>query len=627
MLQQMRRMSKSWVSSIFLGGLALSFGVWGIADIFHGNTDTSVATIGGEKISVDDFQRDYRNFLRGASQQMGHEVTTDEARARGLDKQALKTVLDRGALGQIVAKYGLRATDAQISSTIRAIPAFRGPLGGFDHQQFLYRLQNAGYTEDAFVQIEREDLSRNQLLDAIRSGVQLAPGYARLLFDYVNERRTADYVVVPKTAVGAPPQPTDAQLADFVKAHAQAFSTPEYRDVTYAVAGPQDVMNKITVTDQELQQQYELRKDQYQIAEKRDVEQIVFPDQASAQAARAKIDSGTSFTDVAAQRGLKPSDISLGTVEQADLGNDRGPSTFGLPAGAVTKPIKSNFGWVLLHVTKITPGSNKTFADVKDTLRKDVVTQLAQAKLTDVTNAFDDASAGGASLADSAKRAGMRVVHITAVDGNGLTPEGKKADLPASADFIAQLKKSEIGEESDPFPSSDGSVYVVKVNGTTPPKVKPLADVRAQAVAAWTDAREKQRLTDTTTQLVIAARSANSLAPVAAKVHGTVHSTGAVERNTAPPGLTHEFVAKLFNSPPGSVISTLTPDRNGMIVARITGVAHPPPSMGDFAYRRFADSIGGQAANDFEEALAMAARQRLGVTVNPQQVEHVTGAS
>ena len=43
MLQQMRRLSKSWISSIFLGGLALSFGVWGIADIFRGNTDTSIA--------------------------------------------------------------------------------------------------------------------------------------------------------------------------------------------------------------------------------------------------------------------------------------------------------------------------------------------------------------------------------------------------------------------------------------------------------------------------------------------------------------------------------------------------------------------------------------------------------
>jgi hypothetical protein len=37
--------------------------------------------------------------------------------------------------------------------------------------------------------------------------------------------------------------------------------------------------------------------------------------------------------------------------------------------------------------------------------------------------------------------------------------------------------------------------------------------------------------------------------------------------------------------------------------------------------------MGGQAATDFEGALAQAARQRLGVTINQQQVDRVTGGS
>ena len=627
MLQQMRQLSKSWVSSIFLGGLALSFGVWGIADIFRGNTDTSVATVGNQTISYDEFQRDYKNFLRGAASQLGHEVTLDEARAKGLDRQALQIMLSRSALDQMVAKYGLRVTDAQLSSTIRAIPAFRGPLGSFDHQTFLYRLQNAGYTEDGFVQIERQDLSRSQLLDAVHGAVQLPPGYAQMLFDYVNERRAADYIVIPRTAAGAPPQPTDSQLAEYIRLHARQFSTPEYRDVTYAVAGPQDVMGKVSVTEEQLRQQYELRKEQYQIPEKRDVEQIVFPDQASAAAARAKIDAGTSFAAIAAQRGLKPSDTSLGSVVQADLGNDRGAATFALSSGGVTQPIKSSFGWVLLHVTGITPGNNKTFAQVRDALRKDVMTQLATAKLTDVTNAFDDASAGGASLAQAATRAGMRVICIPAVDGSGLTPQGARAELPASPDFLAQLKKSEVGEESDPFPSSDGNVYVIKINGTTPPKLKPLSDVRAQAVAAWTSDWEKQRLSVIAKELVAAASAGKSLASAAEKIHATVQSTGALSRNAQSPILPPAAVATLFDSPPGAVFSAPTKNGDGVIIARVTGIAHPPHYAGDFVYQRFARSIGDETASDFDSALALAAREKLGVTLNQSQVEHATGGS
>jgi peptidyl-prolyl cis-trans isomerase D len=293
----------------------------------------------------------------------------------------------------------------------------------------------------------------------------------------------------------------------------------------------------------------------------------------------------------------------------------------------VTQPIKSTFGWVLLHVTTVTPGSNKTFADVKDTLRKDVMTQLATAKLTDVTNAFDDASAGGASLAQAAKRAGMREIHISAVDSNGLMPSGAKAELPAAPDFLAQLKKSEVGEVGDPFPSSDGNVYVIKINGTTPPKLKPLPEVRAQAAAAWTADWEKQRLSVMAKELVAAASTSKSLAPVATKVHATVQSTGALSRNAQPSPLTAQAVAKVFDSPPGGVFSAPTKNGDGMIIARVTGIAHPSRDAGDFVYERFAGNIGGEAEGDFDSALALAAREKLGVTLNQSQVEHVTGGS
>jgi len=627
MLQQMRKLSKSWVSSIFLGGLALSFGVWGIADIFRGNTDTSVATVGGEKIPFEMFQRDYRNFLRGEGSQLGHDITTEEAHAKGLDRQALQITLSRTAIDELVGQYGLRSTDAQVASAIRAIPAFRGPLGAFDHETFLYRIQNAGFTEDGFVAVERQDIARNQLLIAAHDGFALPMGYTRLLFDYVNEQRAADYVVVPANAGGAPPQPTNAELALYVKAHAAQFSTPEYRDVTYAQAGPQDVMNQVHVSDEELRQQYELRKDQYQIAEKRDVEQITFPDEAAAKAARAKIDAGTNFTALAVQRGLKPGDISLGTVVAADLGKDRGPATFALPADGVTQPIKSTFGWVLLHVTKITPGVSKSFADVKDSLRKDVLNQLAVAKLTDVTNAFDDASAGGASLAQAAARVGMRVIHVSAVDRKGMTPEGTKAALPASPEFLAQLQKSDVGEEGDPFPSTDGNVYVIKVNGVTPPKLKPLAAIRSQAIAAWSADWEKQRLAGMARQLVREATGDRSLAAIAARVHAGVQSTGALTRGSRLPQLPPELVRELFGVPSGGVVSAPAANGDGLVVARVTGVVHPPAMLGNALYRQFANNISGEAAGDLDNTIAIAARTKLGVTINQSQVEHVTGGS
>ncbi|HEY3636786.1 MAG TPA: peptidyl-prolyl cis-trans isomerase, partial [Rhizomicrobium sp.] len=556
--------------------------------------------------------------------QLGHEVTSEEAHAKGLDKQALDTVVSRTAVDQVVAQYGLRATDAQVSSAIRAISAFRGPLGSFDHDQFLYRIQNSGFTEDSFVDVERHDLARNQLMVGVHDGFALPPGYSALLFDYVQQQRAASFVVVPRQAAGTPPTPTDAELDAYIRSNPGEFSSAEYRDITYAVATPQDVMNKVHVTEQELQQQYELRKDQYQIPEKRDVEQIVFPDEASAKAAKAKIDAGGGFDQIAFQRGLKNTDTSLGTVVSADLGKDRGPPTFALAVNGVTQPIKSTFGWVLLHVTKITPGTNKSFADVKDQLRKDVMNQLAGAKLTDVTNAFDDASAGGGTLAEAAKKAGMRVIHLAAVDKNGLAPDGTSANLPKSPDFVAQLQKSEVGEEGDPFPSTDGNVYVIKVNGVTPPKLKPLASVRQQAVAGWTADWERKQLSKMAQSFIAEATNGQGLAGIAAKVHGIVQSTGALTRNAKAPGLPEELVRNLFDSPPGKLLSAQ--DANGaLVIAQVTGVAQPPDPSQNPLFFQFANSISNEAADDIDNTFAQAARDRIGVTINQQQVDRITG--
>ena len=44
MLQQMRRLPK-WVAFVLLLPLSATFVVWGIADIFKGSTDTSLATV------------------------------------------------------------------------------------------------------------------------------------------------------------------------------------------------------------------------------------------------------------------------------------------------------------------------------------------------------------------------------------------------------------------------------------------------------------------------------------------------------------------------------------------------------------------------------------------------------
>ncbi len=57
MLRGMRKVSSNWVGktimSVVMGVLIISFGVWGIADIFRGFGQSTLATIGHTDISTD----------------------------------------------------------------------------------------------------------------------------------------------------------------------------------------------------------------------------------------------------------------------------------------------------------------------------------------------------------------------------------------------------------------------------------------------------------------------------------------------------------------------------------------------------------------------------------------------
>jgi peptidyl-prolyl cis-trans isomerase D len=630
MLQEMRKYAKSWVASIFLGALALSFGVWGIADIFKGSVDDSVATVGSTKVSSAFFEREYNNATKNQLGPDGKPITTDEARKLGLPEQALQQLVNRTALDNATARYGLTSSATDAATMIKGARAFAGQLGTFDKTVFDRAMQERGYSEQEFINLVRNDISRDQLTTAASAGFALPPTYALALFSFLNEVRAADYVVIPASAVGTIAPPNDAVLQAYIRQNAARFSTPEYREVDYAYVTPDDLMPTLQVTDQQLKDQYQLRltdpRYTYVVPEKRDVEQITFRDEKSAAAAKAKIDAGGSFADAAKERGGAPD--SLGSVSKDDLG-PRGAAAFALPVGGVSAPQKNLTGWVLLHVTKITPAIDKTFEDVKDDIRKDVLTQLAQSKMSDISNAYTDANSGGLGLQEAGKKVGMHTGHLAAVDANGLAPDGSKTPLADHAEVLKQVFAADVGDDGDPFGTQSGALYVVKVDGLLPPKLKPLDPVRAQATTDWTAGQRSKLLAAKAEALAAQATKTHSLAAASALAGTPAVSSGPLHRpqdaNAENPVLPPRFVGQIFTVPGGTAVAGPSAKGDSYIVALVTGVGHPPMSTASLDFIQGARQLSAQATQDFDPLLAHAARQKQGVTINQANVDRVTG--
>ncbi|HVZ90392.1 MAG TPA: SurA N-terminal domain-containing protein [Rhizomicrobium sp.] len=622
MLQQMRSFSKSIVSTIFMGALALSFAVWGIADVFRGRTDTDVVTVGSTALSIDQFSREYRNFIRAESQQSGQEITTDMARKTGLADSYLEQIINRTAIDNLVEKMGLTVSDGDVSARIRAMPVFNGPLGTFDRDVFEQQLQRRGFDETEFVEGMRADMTRSQLIGPIEAAFRAPRGYAHALFAYSTELRATQYVVLGPSAIGAIAPPSDSTLLAYIKANANRFSTPEYRDVTVAAIGPEDVSAGIKISEDRLKQEYEAKKSTYVIPDKRDVQQITFSDEASAKAARDKIAAGSTF-EQAAFAAKKTMD-ERGSVSQDDLG-PLGPAVFALPVDGVTQPLKNFSSWVLLHVSKITPGKTTSFDEARPELTKELTEQMAQSKIVDAANAYTDAVSAGEDLPEAAKKAGMRVIHAPAVDSKGLAPDGSASALPADPELLAQIFNADVGESGDPFQTKLGRTYVIAVNGVTPPKLKPLDAVRAQALQAWTAERTAKLLQERAKQLAQEARKDGNLVHVAQSVGAPVLSGPALRRTRPNDTFSPALIAAVFAAKPAGIVSGPLGKGQGYVIAQVTGVAHPPLPENSPGYQNGVREIGAQIAGDITNSLAAAARAKQGVDVNRKLFDQAVG--
>ena len=161
MLRGIHKASANWIGravmGVILGLIAISFGIWGIGDIFKGFGTSTVAKVGGTEIRVDTFRQLYQDRLQQLGRQLNRPILPDQARALGLDRQLLGEVIAETALDERARALRLNVSDAEIARQVTDMPGFKGITGQFDRARFEAVLRNMGYTEARLLSEQRRD--------------------------------------------------------------------------------------------------------------------------------------------------------------------------------------------------------------------------------------------------------------------------------------------------------------------------------------------------------------------------------------------------------------------------------------------------------------------------------------
>ena len=96
MLQAIRSRAGSYVVKGLFALLILTFGIWGIGDIFRNRgNDTVIATVGDHSILAEELQTALRRALEQLSARFGSTIDLQQAKQLGLVDQTLAQLIDR----------------------------------------------------------------------------------------------------------------------------------------------------------------------------------------------------------------------------------------------------------------------------------------------------------------------------------------------------------------------------------------------------------------------------------------------------------------------------------------------------------------------------------------------------
>ncbi|MBB3809238.1 peptidylprolyl isomerase [Pseudochelatococcus contaminans] len=640
MLQLLRNSGRHWlgktVTFVLFGLLILSFAIWGISGWFIYPVATQVAEIGDRTITVEEMREAYLARLQALQQQLRMPISTEQARAMGLDQQVLGQLVSQAVLDTIADDLRLAVPDETIVAVVTREPQFRDSAGNFNRAAFDSALRNAGITEQAFVAEQRAVLPRRQIAESIAGDIAPSRAMQAAFHRYGTERRTAQYATLAPAAAGPVADPDDAMLEAWFKERPELFRLPEFRSLSVLDIEPETLAKPEAVSREAALARYEAEKEnRYGTPETRHVQQLVFPTQADADAAYRRLTDGgaETFESIAAERNVAETDYDLGLVARDAVFDPAvAEAAFALVEPGVSQPVQGRFGTVITRVVSITPPSVQSFGEVEQAVRLAIAIDEARAAVEALHDSIEEARAAMRPLSEIAEEKQLPLRTIPAIDRAGQDRDGAPiTDLPEAAALITAAFASDVGADNAPLrqQTSTGTGYIwYDVTDVSPERDRTFEEARADALTRWREEAAADKLTAVVGELAARLDGGESFETVIASlpqeaVVSPLTTASGIARSGETAGLPPAVVQQVFATHKGKAGSAAV--SAGRVLFQVTEVTTPPLDIAEPRTAAVTEQLSSVIADDLLTQYIGKRQAELKPTVNPEALRAATG--
>ncbi|MDE2087829.1 MAG: peptidyl-prolyl cis-trans isomerase, partial [Xanthomonadaceae bacterium] len=397
-------------------------------------------------------------------------------------------------------------------------------------------------TPEMFQDEVSASLATQALPNAVDASAIITDAEVDHYLDLRMQRRDISYALLPKPQP-ADPTVTDAQIADYYKAHIADYMNPEQVALQYIEVKGSELKPDAPPSDADLMKRYEKEKQRFVQPEQREVSHILINVPANATPAQQKA-ALAKANKIAAE--ATPADFAkLAEQDSDDLGSKRqggdlgwlqkgvtnaafDATMFALKKGEISKPVLTPDGYDIIWLRDIRNGEVKTFAEVRDQLLAEATRGEKDRKYNEVAGKLsDDTYQSPSSLEPAAQALGLPI-QTTALfsrqGGAGIAANPKVIKAAFGSDVLAQ------GNNSNLIELGNDDAVVIRVAKHVAAAAKPLAEVHDAIGKTILDQRIEAAAKQQADGLLARLDKGEALAAVAASDGAAVKSVADVVR-------------------------------------------------------------------------------------------------
>ena len=385
MLSAIREKATGWIAWIIVILISIPFALWGVNSYFEGATQIVIAVANGVEIEQSDYQRALAQKQRQLVQLAGRDLGTEYLDSPVFKRQVVDSMIDEALAREFSRDRGFRISDNQLNRFIRTTEAFH-TNGQFDNERYERLIGNAGLSVQGFQAQQRQQLTTDQMRISLAETAFVSRTELNYALKLLNQKRSAVYAILLLEHFLEGVKITDEDISNEFDAKRAVYFEPPQARVAYVELSVARLADAIKIDDSAVKKHYDDAPRRYSKPGSRSASHILLPlvpGAAAEEAVRAKAArlvsearGGADFAELARtyskDAGSATRGGDLGVIQKGAMVPPFEKAVFALSAGEISEPVKTEFGYHVIKVTRV----SKTEAIPFEEVREDIATAL-----------------------------------------------------------------------------------------------------------------------------------------------------------------------------------------------------------------------------------------------------------